>query len=57
MKTGQYNLLSDAIIDEMRARIRDGVWQPGMKIPREIELSRELAGPSKRRVDDAAHIH
>ena len=42
MKTGQYNLLSDAIIDEMRARIRDGVWQPGMKIPREIELSREL---------------
>lgn len=42
MKTGQYNLLSDAIIDEIRARIRDGVWQPGMKIPREIELSREL---------------
>lgn len=42
MKTGQYNLLSDAITDEMRARIRDGVWQPGMKIPREIELSREF---------------
>lgn len=42
MKTGQYNLLSDAITDEMRARIRDGVWQPGMKIPREVELSREF---------------
>lgn len=42
MKTGQYNLLSDAITDEMRARIRDGIWQPGMKIPREIELSREF---------------